>query len=94
MAHKRSRGLFLYGSLVSETEVTHVGAPAAWGPRIIHTADKAVATPLGHGSLVVKVSDSWQACHEFEPSTAEDPPCRGVMHVKCVESSNVLPLVW
>ncbi|GFX98589.1 hypothetical protein TNCV_1501671 [Trichonephila clavipes] len=21
--------------------------------------------------------DSWSACHEFEPSTAEDPPCRG-----------------
>ncbi|GFW45196.1 hypothetical protein TNCV_716981 [Trichonephila clavipes] len=20
--------------------------------------------------------DSWQACHEFEPSTAEDTPCR------------------
>ncbi|GFY20931.1 hypothetical protein TNCV_3989751 [Trichonephila clavipes] len=28
----------------------------------------------GHGSLVVKVMDSWLACHEFEPSAAEDPP--------------------
>ncbi|GFW27762.1 hypothetical protein TNCV_766431 [Trichonephila clavipes] len=28
-------------------------------------------------SLVVKVMDAWLACHEFEPCTAEDPPCRG-----------------
>ncbi|GFS55502.1 hypothetical protein TNCV_1627491, partial [Trichonephila clavipes] len=48
----------------------------------------------GRGSLVVKVMDSWAACHEFKPNTAEDSPCRGAMHVKFVESSNVLPLVW
>ncbi|GFY04429.1 uncharacterized protein TNCV_4415171 [Trichonephila clavipes] len=48
----------------------------------------------GRGSLVVKVTDSWSTCHEFEPNTAEDPPCRGAMHVKSVESSNVLPFVW
>ncbi|GFT72866.1 hypothetical protein TNCV_1891741 [Trichonephila clavipes] len=29
--------------------------------------------------------------HEFEPSTTKDPPCRAAMHVKSVESSNVLP---
>ncbi|GFY03054.1 hypothetical protein TNCV_980591 [Trichonephila clavipes] len=35
---------------------------------------------------MAKVTDLWPACHEFEPSTAEDPPCRGgVMHVKYVE---------
>ncbi|GFS94659.1 uncharacterized protein TNCV_3649881 [Trichonephila clavipes] len=45
-------------------------------------------------SLVVKVPDSWPACHEFECSTAEDLPSRGAMHVKPVESSNALPLVW
>ncbi|GFV12247.1 hypothetical protein TNCV_1537431 [Trichonephila clavipes] len=28
----------------------------------------------GHGSLVVKVTDSWLVGQEFEPSTAEDPP--------------------
>ncbi|GFU84770.1 hypothetical protein TNCV_2127111 [Trichonephila clavipes] len=27
-------------------------------------------------SRVVKITDSWPACHEFEPSTAEDPPFR------------------
>ncbi|GFV90938.1 hypothetical protein TNCV_1248271 [Trichonephila clavipes] len=27
------------------------------------------------GSLV-KVTDSWPACHEFEPSTTDNPPCR------------------
>ncbi|GFU83973.1 uncharacterized protein TNCV_560991 [Trichonephila clavipes] len=47
-----------------------------------------------HGSLVVKVTDSWPACQEFEPSTAENPPCRGATHIKSVERSNVLPLVW
>ncbi|GFV28006.1 uncharacterized transposon-derived protein F52C9.6 [Trichonephila clavipes] len=41
---------------------------------------------LPHGSLVVKVTDSWSACHGLEPSTAKDPPCRGAMHVKYVET--------
>ncbi|GFT58953.1 hypothetical protein TNCV_185721 [Trichonephila clavipes] len=36
----------------------------------------------------------WLACHAFEPSTTKEPPCREMMHVKSVESSNVLPLVW
>ncbi|GFY19252.1 uncharacterized protein TNCV_4226161 [Trichonephila clavipes] len=31
----------------------------------------------GRSSLVVKIADSWLACHEFDPGTAEDPPCRG-----------------
>ncbi|GFW33152.1 hypothetical protein TNCV_2110801 [Trichonephila clavipes] len=39
----------------------------------------------GRGSLVVKITDSWSACHELEPSTAKDPPCRGATHVKSVE---------
>ncbi|GFW02132.1 hypothetical protein TNCV_4854721 [Trichonephila clavipes] len=30
----------------------------------------------GHGSLVVKVMDSWPVFQEFEPSAAEHPPCR------------------
>ncbi|GFW42508.1 hypothetical protein TNCV_4257031 [Trichonephila clavipes] len=29
-----------------------------------------------YGSLMVKVTDSWPACHEFEPRTAVVPPCR------------------
>ncbi|GFV99297.1 hypothetical protein TNCV_1512691 [Trichonephila clavipes] len=37
---------------------------------------------------------SWQACDEFDPSTTKDPSCSLAMHVKSVESSNVLPLVW
>ncbi|GFV83290.1 leucine-rich repeat-containing G-protein coupled receptor 6 [Trichonephila clavipes] len=28
----------------------------------------------GRGSRVVKITDSWLACPEFEPGTAEDPP--------------------
>ncbi|GFW09810.1 hypothetical protein TNCV_868721 [Trichonephila clavipes] len=31
----------------------------------------------GCGSQVVKVSDSWLVCHEFQPSIVEDPPFRG-----------------
>ncbi|GFX23570.1 uncharacterized protein TNCV_3770441 [Trichonephila clavipes] len=46
------------------------------------------------GSLVVKVTDTWAAYHEFELSAAEDPPYKEAMHVKSVESSIVLPLVW
>ncbi|GFX50600.1 hypothetical protein TNCV_2721871 [Trichonephila clavipes] len=38
----------------------------------------------GRGSLVAKVMDSWQACHEFEPSAAEEPPSREAMHVTSV----------
>ncbi|GFX99807.1 hypothetical protein TNCV_258461 [Trichonephila clavipes] len=29
------------------------------------------------GSPVAKVTDSWSACHEFEPCATEDQPCRG-----------------
>ncbi|GFT59038.1 hypothetical protein TNCV_186311 [Trichonephila clavipes] len=34
----------------------------------------------------MKVMDSWPACHEFEPCTAEDSPCRRAMHIKSVEA--------
>ncbi|GFW74897.1 hypothetical protein TNCV_2677651 [Trichonephila clavipes] len=40
----------------------------------------------GRGTRVVQVSDRGLPCHEFEPNTTEDPPCRAVMHVKSVES--------
>ncbi|GFT38996.1 hypothetical protein TNCV_3690881 [Trichonephila clavipes] len=40
----------------------------------------------GRCSLVVKVTNSWSAYHEFEPCTAEDPLCTGAMHVKSVET--------
>ncbi|GFX20337.1 hypothetical protein TNCV_3486951 [Trichonephila clavipes] len=35
-----------------------------------------------------------QRCHKFEPRTTKDPPSRGEMNVKSVESSNVLLLEW
>ncbi|GFX28999.1 hypothetical protein TNCV_3030421 [Trichonephila clavipes] len=31
---------------------------------------------------------------ELEPYTTKDPPCRGAMHVKSVDSLNILQLVW
>ncbi|GFX95614.1 uncharacterized protein TNCV_4826281 [Trichonephila clavipes] len=42
--------------------------------------------PNGRSSQVVKVSDSRLACHDFEPSTTKDPPCREVMHFKSAEA--------
>ncbi|GFV53714.1 hypothetical protein TNCV_2092171 [Trichonephila clavipes] len=39
-----------------------------------------LVTWCGRRSLEVKVTNSWLACHEFEPSTTEDLPCRGPMH--------------
>ncbi|GFV51671.1 neuroendocrine convertase 1 [Trichonephila clavipes] len=52
------------------------------------------AITLRRSSLVANVTDSWPASHEFEPRATEDPPYRRAMHVKSVESSNVLLLVW
>ncbi|GFW75918.1 long-chain-fatty-acid--CoA ligase 5 [Trichonephila clavipes] len=41
----------------------------------------------GRGSLVVKVSVSWPACYELEPSAAEDTPYRGkLIHFKSAEA--------
>ncbi|GFU25950.1 hypothetical protein TNCV_5104491 [Trichonephila clavipes] len=37
-------------------------------------------------SRVVWVSDRGLPCHEFEPSTTKDTPCRAAMHAKSVES--------
>ncbi|GFW96849.1 hypothetical protein TNCV_2159851 [Trichonephila clavipes] len=36
--------------------------------------------------ILVKVTDSWPACREFQLSTAEDLPCQGTMHFKSVEA--------
>ncbi|GFW31134.1 hypothetical protein TNCV_2577161 [Trichonephila clavipes] len=41
---------------------------------------------------MVKVTDLWSACQESESSITEDLPCRGAIHVKSVENSNVLPM--
>ncbi|GFS56620.1 transposable element Tcb2 transposase [Trichonephila clavipes] len=44
------------------------------------------------GIRVIMASDHGWPCHEFKLSTTKDPPCRGALHVKSGESSNVLPL--
>ncbi|GFU62466.1 hypothetical protein TNCV_2204011 [Trichonephila clavipes] len=62
--------------------------------RLGHRTAQLIESMCAHGSLVVKVSDRGLLCHGFEPSTNKDPPCWGVMHVKSVESPNVLPLMW
>ncbi|GFS61384.1 hypothetical protein TNCV_3105621 [Trichonephila clavipes] len=57
----------------------------------------------GCGSLVVKVTNSWLACHEFKPGTVEDPSCTGdrctlnMSRLKCPPVGVVLKLgedVW
>ncbi|GFU69747.1 uncharacterized protein TNCV_1221351 [Trichonephila clavipes] len=44
----------------------------------------------------LEVSDRGLPCHEFEPSTSKDPPCRAVMHVKSVEELKhpAVGVVW
>ncbi|GFW79685.1 hypothetical protein TNCV_4361111 [Trichonephila clavipes] len=37
---------------------------------------------------------SWLACHEFEPSLTKDLSSRKAVHVKSIENSTVLMLVW
>ncbi|GFW89090.1 hypothetical protein TNCV_2685241 [Trichonephila clavipes] len=49
----------------------------------------------GRASLVVKVLDcGWLVTSSRAQHHLKDPQCRGAMHVKSVQSSNVLPLVW
>ncbi|GFS96240.1 transposon Tf2-9 polyprotein [Trichonephila clavipes] len=69
--------------------------------RIVHRSGLTISDPIsrfggGRGIRVVKVSGRGWPCHEFDPSTTKDPPCRAVMHVKSVESSNVRygVIVW
>ncbi|GFU91455.1 hypothetical protein TNCV_2542231 [Trichonephila clavipes] len=42
----------------------------------ISTQSLGLISQSGHDSRVVKVTDSWLVCHEFEFNTAEDSPCR------------------
>ncbi|GFU88793.1 hypothetical protein TNCV_4444701 [Trichonephila clavipes] len=37
------------------------------------------AKEQGRGSLVVKVTDLWLSCHEFEPGTTADPSVDGLI---------------
>ncbi|GFU77066.1 hypothetical protein TNCV_1701481 [Trichonephila clavipes] len=52
----------------------------------------------GRGSRGGMGIGSWLAfCHEFEPSTTKDPPCRrAAMHAKSVELKRPTPVgvVW
>ncbi|GFV70983.1 hypothetical protein TNCV_2355271 [Trichonephila clavipes] len=60
-----------------------------------HLTDLTYIAPLQGMSLMIlgglrypsgQGIGSWQACHEFEPSTPKDPPCRAAMPVKTIES--------
>ncbi|GFT10092.1 hypothetical protein TNCV_1115331 [Trichonephila clavipes] len=67
-------------------------------PNSINLKYEAISVPQGSVRLVKKTRKKksnflfvdHQRCHEFEASTTKDPPCRGEMHVKSVESANVL----
>ncbi|GFV86822.1 hypothetical protein TNCV_3965521 [Trichonephila clavipes] len=43
---------------------------------------------------LVKETDSWSVCHQFEPGIAEGPPFKEAIHVKSCDSLNILPLMW
>ncbi|GFU49065.1 transposable element Tcb1 transposase [Trichonephila clavipes] len=45
-------------------------------------------------SLVIKVIDSFPACHEFEPSSTEGSPCGKAMIIKFVEIQTFYGMVW
>ncbi|GFU81022.1 hypothetical protein TNCV_1277671 [Trichonephila clavipes] len=78
-----------YGQVMRMTrELIPLSRPPHHANRRTLSIDRWPRYPGGQGI------GSWLACHEFESSTTKDPPCRGAMHVKSVESSNVLPLVW
>ncbi|GFW18419.1 hypothetical protein TNCV_1184471 [Trichonephila clavipes] len=51
---------------------------------VLVTLDR--GSKLRDSSVVDKVTDTWPACHEFEPSTTEDMSCREAMYVKSVEA--------
>ncbi|GFW41343.1 hypothetical protein TNCV_1003351 [Trichonephila clavipes] len=69
-------------------------------PKELHQLKyEAISVPQGSVRLVKKTQEKkmfnllfldHQRCHEFEPSTTKDPSCMGEVHVKSVESSNVL----
>ncbi|GFV38771.1 hypothetical protein TNCV_4763781 [Trichonephila clavipes] len=44
------------------------------------------------GSLVVEVTNSWQACHEFKPSTTEEPQYKGEMYVLICREHKLPPI--
>ncbi|GFT97892.1 hypothetical protein TNCV_2167911 [Trichonephila clavipes] len=47
-----------------------------------------------HSRLVVKVSNCGLPCHEFEPSTTKDPPCREAMQLlwMSLRSAAIVPI--
>ncbi|GFT95973.1 endonuclease-reverse transcriptase [Trichonephila clavipes] len=49
--------------------------------------------PRGRSSLVVMITDSWMACHEFDSRATEDLPCRRA-DASSLLRLRVLSLVW
>ncbi|GFX82350.1 hypothetical protein TNCV_2870311 [Trichonephila clavipes] len=47
----------------------------------LHPSRAAVAQWLRYPS-------TWQACHEFDPSTTKDPPCRARLNLSRAETSS------
>ncbi|GFV71764.1 hypothetical protein TNCV_777811 [Trichonephila clavipes] len=75
----------------SKKAITRIKNRINYGKEIF---DSEPCTFGGLGSLVVKVKDSWQACHEFEPSAVEQRPCKRAVYSKsALIDSAQLPLV-
>ncbi|GFU91460.1 hypothetical protein TNCV_2542281 [Trichonephila clavipes] len=79
---------------LEKCEVRHPRVASEFDIHKYKSLDTVPFKPCGRDSLVVKVTDSWPACHEFEPGIADDPLRRGDRCTLNVSSSNVLPLVW
>ncbi|GFW43510.1 hypothetical protein TNCV_4768631 [Trichonephila clavipes] len=48
--------------------------------------------PGDRGNLVVNGTNTWQACQEFEPSTAEDPSFRGGLRTLSTSRLKCFPM--
>ncbi|GFW55487.1 hypothetical protein TNCV_118711 [Trichonephila clavipes] len=96
---RRGKGLEVRQSLALSTiQVTVPFSSAKFSEGTIDSWRNHLPPPPSflHGtesSRMVKVSDRGWPCHEIEPSTTKDPPCKAPLYVKSVESSNILPLV-
>ncbi|GFX83185.1 hypothetical protein TNCV_4987791 [Trichonephila clavipes] len=75
LSHGATEGMPYRGAIDIPDAYPHIGVErkfGGWG-----ASSEYSPRSRGLGSLEVKVTDSWPACHEFVSSTAEDPPCRG-----------------
>ncbi|GFV95476.1 DUF4817 domain-containing protein [Trichonephila clavipes] len=60
----------------------------------MHVKPVEVQSPLRPQQPSGQGTDSWLACHDYQHSTAEDPPCRGDQCTLNLSLHNAIPLSW